>query len=199
MKKIALLLILTVLSCKEATKQTSANVISEKEPDVTEKEPDQNTLCKINGEPWNFTEASGVVVEDNNKGIRILKLTFTKYLNPGKEHVSLTYDEATKELLEASVQIKQPGKDGKRIHSIYLFNERTTKSSHESSISGQVTMDSETASGTAQMQNIPIQYQASLLADEKDAAITVTELSFNNIPFSDVKKEMEAIFKNSKK
>lgn len=186
-----------MLSCKETTKQESKKVVSEKESTEEVKESDQNTLCKINGEPWSFTEASGIVIEDKNRRIRMLKLTFTKYLNPGKEHVSLTYDEATKELLEASVQIKQPGKDDKRIHSIYLFNERTAKSSPNSTISGQVTIDEETVSGTAQMQNIPIQYEASLLANEKDAVITVTELSFNNIPFSDVKKEMEAILKNS--
>ena len=189
--------IILMASCKETAKkneEVSATPVS-----ITEKEASElNVLCKINGEPWSFTEGSGVLVEDKNKDMRLLKLTFTKYLNPGKEHIGLTYNEATKELIEASVQIKQPGKGDKRIHAIYLYNERTTEDNPKSSVSGQVTIGEEVASGNAQLQNLHIQYEGSLLANQKDAEITVTELSFNDIPFSDVKKEMEAIFKNSK-
>ncbi|TKD60469.1 hypothetical protein [Flavobacterium sp. ASW18X] len=201
MKKVLIIfgiLQLLCVSCKEKKAADSQTSEMKTEENTQVATSNDNVLCNINGAPWSYTEASGVLVDDKNRGIRVLTLTFTKYLNPGKEHLSLSFDEATKELFEASVQIKQPGKDGQRIHAIYLYNERTAKSNPKGSISGQVTLDHDVASGTAQLQNLHIQYEGSLLANEKDTEITVTDLSFNNIAFSDVKKEMEAIFKNSK-
>jgi hypothetical protein len=199
-KTISILMVSLVLmaSCKETAKKNQDEEAIPPQKISKNEAPDRNTLCKINGEPWSYTEASGIIVSDKKKSARILKLTFTKQVNPGKESVALSFDEATKELLEASVQMKQPGKDGKRIHAIYLYNERTTNSNPKSKGTGQVTIGNGVASGTAQLQNLRIQYESSLLDDQEDAEITVTDLSFSNIAFSDVKKEMEAIYKNSK-
>jgi hypothetical protein len=194
---ILLAAVLLITGCKENKTEKSTTTEGITENSSSGSNTQNNVLCKINGQPWSYTEASGIVLSNKKKGIRKLMLTFTNYLNPGKEHIGLDFNWETKELIEASVQIKLPSTDGKRIHAIYQFNDRVKKKPN-SAISGQVTLNDDGASGSATLQHIPLQYEAHLLQNKEFTEITVTDLSFKNIFFTDPKKEMEEILNKTK-
>ncbi len=146
-------------------------------------------LCKINGKDWQYTKASGIVSRHKKTGKRTAIITFKKKLDKGSESIQLKYDGDSFDLESASLQLKFSKKDGGLMTGFYDLFPDTRDRNHESDMSGTLDLsNTTTASGNAELINFNISYEKELLENPKDAIVTVSDLHFLGIPYSDIDK-----------
>jgi hypothetical protein len=190
--KVILLLTILVLSCKNETKIAVENktpeVVKKETPSVNKKKSKATFLCKINGEAWSYTKASGIVSRHKKTQKRLAIITFTKQLEKGKESVQLFYDGDTNILEEATAILKTPKKGGGTMSAMYQLKIKGGKRLPESKINGTLDLSNPTASGTAEVLNMKIRFEEDQLADETMNTISFTPITFTGIGYSDSEK-----------
>lgn len=195
--------IFLLISCGETNKkvQNSAEETDKVEQEVVQKTvvktSDKNTfLCKINGEDWGYTEASGIVSRHKKTGKKTAIITFKKKLDKGSESIQLYYDGDSYDLEKASAHLKFPKKGGGMVSGIYALYPDTRDQNPNSDMSGKLDLSDPTeASGNAELINFNIRYEKDLLDNPDDAIITVSGLKFSSIGYSDVNKAFEGLSK----
>lgn len=195
----ALFALFLLVSCGETNKkvQTSAEETDKVEQEVVQKTvvktSDNSTfLCKINGEDWGYTEASGIVSRHKKTGKRTAIITFKKKLDKGSESIQLYYDGDSFELEKAAAHLKFPKKGGGMVSGIYALYPDTRAQNPNSDMSGKLDLsDPAEASGNAELINFNIRYEKDLLENPDNALITVTGLKFSGIGYSDINKSLK--------
>jgi hypothetical protein len=189
-----IVLILLVTACKETTETTTiANETTEvisKEASITTK-PKSNTtyLCKINGKDWAYTKASGIISAHARTKKRTALITFKKKLDKGSEHLQLTYDADTFQLIAASLQLKFPKKDGSLFTCYYDLKPETRKRHPESDLLGAIDLsNASVASGNGDINNLNIKFEKENLQNVEDAVLNISGLKFTNVGYSDLDK-----------
>lgn len=176
----------------EATAQTPAAEATTPPPPPPTTEPTQKgtLLCKINGKPWHYTKASGIITADRKTGERTALITFKRKLDKGSESIQLYYDADTYELQKANIQLKFPKAGGGRFGGIYeLSNLPHTQKVPGNSKEGTIDLsDPNAASGTATVINAGVLFEKEQLANEEDAIVSLTDLRFSGIGYSDLAK-----------
>lgn len=199
-KSILIVTILYVLfSCnniKENEKE-SKDISTSKEEISLKKISTKNSikftyLCKINGKDWGYTKASGIVSRHKKTGKRIAIFTFKRKLEKGSESIQLYYDGDSFKLESAALILKFPKKGGGRVSGHYKLFEDTRKRNPESDMSGTIDLSNlQKAAGNAELTKFNITYEKSLLENPKrDAVITVTDLKFKGVVYSDINKAL---------
>lgn len=156
-------------------------------------EPQANTagstlLCKINGENWYYTKASGVVEKSDNIGFRRTIVTFKNKLDKGSEAIQIEYNTETNEVTRVLVNIKRTGTDGKRFGTMY--NMRVGYMKAGESMTGTIDItDLATASGTATI-GIENDYDKAKLNPE-DHFLKITDLQYSGVGYSDINREFD--------
>lgn len=196
MKKIIIILtvIVSLVSCKDTNEQqasTDSSSVQQEEVNDTsapeEKAVSSNTLCQINGENWDYTEASGIVSTDRRTAKRTALITFKKKLEKGSEHIQLYYDADSFELYAVSLILRHPKKGGGPVTCYYNLNPETRKRNPQSELSGTIDLsDSSSASGVAELKNLNIDNGKEELLNLEDAVLSITGLKFTNIGYSDL-------------
>jgi cytoskeletal protein RodZ len=188
------LLLFAITSCKESTEKTKDNtnkVEDTRENKSVEVKSNTNTtyLCKINGEDWSYTKASGIVSRHKKTKKRTAIITFTKKLDKGKETVQLFYDGDTYQLEKVSIHLKQPKKDGGEMTAMYQLLIEGGRRLPDSNISGTLDLSNPTTvSGTANVKNMKMLFEEEQLEDKTMTVITLTPLSFDGIGYSELNK-----------
>lgn len=191
---ITLLLFLIGACENENAKENPKENAQSQEQEPTTKSTDNassNTtyLCKINGQDWAYTEASGIVSRHPETGKRTAKITFKKKLEKGSESVQLTYDGDSFQLESAALHLKFPKKGGGRVSGIYQLFADTRELNPESEMSGTIDLsNATTASGNAELIKFNISYEKDQLENAEDATITVSGIEFSGIGYSDISK-----------
>lgn len=197
MKKLVVILSLSLvfISCKESTKdpvdEESINESEQETKAIVIAKPLSTTtyLCKINEKDWRYSKASGIVSRHRKTGKRTAIITFTKKLEKGSESIQLTYDGDSFQLESATVQIKFPKKGGGRVSGIYGLHADTRDRNPNSDMSGILDLsNASTASGHAELVKFNIKYENDLLESPKDAVISVSDLKFSGVGYSDIDK-----------
>ncbi len=196
MKKAIIILtaIASLVSCKDTNEQqvsTDNSSVEQQEVNDTsiadEKAVSSNNLCQINGQDWDYTEASGIVSTDRKTGKRTALITFKKKLEKGSEHIQLYYDADSFELYAVSLILRHSKKGGGPVTCYYNLKPETRKRSPQSELSGTIDLsDSSSASGVAEVKNLNIDNGKGELLNPEDAVISVTGLKFTNIGYSDL-------------
>ena len=200
MKHITILFaFILVLGCNTGTKKETSKAIEDTaatiatENNTVEKEIKKtNTgtiLCKINGKEWSYTKASGIISKNRKTQKRMALMTFTKKLKKGSESIQLRYDADSFELLIASIQLRFKSKEGKLFTCYYELFPDTKKKSPDATMVGSIDLsNSSTASGTAEITNLNIKYESEKLEDQANATISLSDLKFSGVGYSDVEK-----------
>jgi len=200
MKNIALILIiiLTIIACKGPSKENvdkkskKATESAQKETATSkaiEKSNSGTYLCKINGKDWAYTKASGIISKNRKTQKRMAFITFTKKLERGSESVQLRYDADSFQLHIASIQLRFKNKEGKLFTCYYELFPDTKKKSPNATKAGSIDLsDSSVASGTAEITNLNIKYESEKLEDPTNATISLSDLKFVGVGYSDVEK-----------
>ena len=194
MKKLTFITLLGVitLSCGEADKkQANTDATLEKktiENETNELKTSSNTtiLCKINGEEWAYTSGDGLVSRNSSTNVRTATIGFRKQLEKGYESIQVEYDVDKNELNTVLVELKRPSKDGKMKTVFYTQYRNKLHLKPGASLTGTVSLneDARKASGTAEI-TIFIQNGQNELENTGDQKITISNLKFSNIPYSD--------------
>lgn len=194
-----LLLILFVVSCSDsatvadtAQAPPSAEAATTPTPPAAAEPSQKGTLlCQINGKAWHYTKASGIITTDRKTGARTALITFKKKLDKGSESIQLYYDAETNEIQKASLQLKFPKVGGGRHTGYYDFsNESYIKKLPGSKMEGSIDLsDPQITSGTASLIEVSIKYEKEQLANSEDAVVSVTDLRFSGIGYSDLSRE----------
>jgi len=154
----------------------------------------ETLLCQINGEPWAYTKASGIVSRNRQSGKRTAIITFKRKLEKGSESVQLYYNGDSYELEGVSLQLKQAKTDGGLFTAFYVIQPDTRDRYPNTTLSGTLDLsDLEVAAGTAAVTKLDIRWEKDKLEHADDAVISVTDLQFSGIGYSDlvkVKKEL---------
>ena len=171
MKKfIKLAVIILLVACKSETNNDAIIAIENKiekttKTEAPKKTPDKKAtndgtyLCTINGKPWNYTKASGIVSRHKKTQKRTAIFTFTKQLEKGKETVQLFYDGDSNQLDYVNIRLKVPKKDGKTMTGMYIYNPDIAKIISKAKISGTIDLShSSNASGNAEISDLSIRY-----------------------------------------
>lgn len=118
--------------------------------------------------------------------MRTATIGFSKKLTKGSESIQLEYDVDKNILNNVLVELKRPTKDGKTIKVFYTLYADNLNLTPQASLSGTVTLseNDRKASGTAVF-TIPNKYEKDQLANTEDLLITVTDLNFAGIAYSD--------------
>lgn len=195
MKQITAILVFSLLiSCNSATKKDAQNPNEKTIPSAQVNDTKISVksaikgiyLCKINGKDWAYTKASGIVSTHAKTKKRTALITFKKKLEKGSEHFQLTYDTDTFQLIAASLQLKFSKKDGSLFTCYYNLNTETRKRHPESKMSGSIDLsNASSASGTAEIKKLSINYEKGSLKNLENAVLTITGLKFENIGYSD--------------
>jgi len=193
MKYIIILLIaaLGVFACNNNDKAKKETISLEKKAtsDVKKSVGNSTYLCKINGKKWAYTKASGIVTRNKNTGKRTAIITFKNKLKKGSESIQLTYDGDSYILESASLQLKFPKKGGGDVLGFYKLFPDTRNRNPDSDMSGNIDLSNpNTASGNAELINFNISYEKDLLNNIDNAVISVTDLKFDKVNYSDVNK-----------
>ncbi len=201
MKKITtiILLVFFASACKESnrtlevennTTEASKNTSTTNLP--TTKEKYQSTaqyLCKINDQDWSYTKASGIVSTHAKTKKQIALITFKKKLPKGSESIQLHYETNSLKLIAVSLILKFPKKEGGLFTCYYDLHPDTRKRNPQSEISGSIDLsDATRASGTAEIKNLNIKYEKEKLKNVDDAVISISDLKFSNVGYSDIDK-----------
>ena len=186
------------MACNSGTEKDSQNNPEEKATESAQvnpkKAPAKTTnkgtyLCKINGEDWAYTKASGIVSTHAKTKERTALITFKRKLEKGSEHIQLHYDANTFELIKTSLQLKFKNKDGKLFTCYYEISPQLKKHSPQSTMSGTIDIsNASSASGTAEIINLNIRYEKGKLFDSKNAIVNLTDLKFSGVGYSDTDK-----------
>ncbi len=188
-----ILLLALLISCGEAnkkeqdTKTTSENKMTETaETTLAKKEGNTTLLCKINGEDWGYTTASGLVSRNSSTKVRTATITFVKKLDKGSETIQLEYDVDDNALTIVRVELKRPAKDGKTITAFYNQYANQLDRDPEASMSGTVSLDEDEreVSGKA-LFAISNDYEQDKLANPDDLLITISDLNYSGVSYSD--------------
>lgn len=202
MKK-AILLILALnflVSCnntkqnKDANTTTAVKKIEETKQIVTENKND-NFLCTINGKKWAYTKASGIIDKHPKTGKLTAIFTFKKKLEKGSESIQLYYNAESFKLEGAALQLKVMKKSGKIGTGFYNINSGSKKVYLQTKLAGSIDLSNGTnASGTGVIEKITMsKYEVKELQNKEDAEVTITDLKFNNIGYSDLDKVFKSI------
>ena len=194
MKNISIILLLfaTIFSCGEANKKeqnveaNASEISTTATKDATKSDKTGTYLCKVNGNDWYYTSGDGLVSENSSTKVRTATIGFKKQLENGSESIQLEYDVKKNVLNNIWVQLKRPTKDGKIITAFYTQYGNKLDQSPGASLSGTVTLDeaNRKASGTA-IFTISNDYDQDKLANPEDLKITVTDLKFSGVEYSD--------------
>ena len=195
MKKLPFIAIVSalLLSCGETNKKeqdtetTSENKISETaKPTLAKKEGNTTFLCKINGEDWGYTSADGLVSRNSSTKVRTATITFVKKLAKGSESVQLEYDVDANTLTRVLAELKRPDKEGNLFTNFYNQSASQLERNPEASMSGTVTLseDKHEAAGNA-IFTVQNDFEKDKLANPKDLLITVSDLNFSGVFYSD--------------
>ena len=186
------------MACNNGTEKDSQNNPEEKATEtaqtIDKKTPAKTTtkgtyLCKINGEDWAYTKASGIVSTHAKTKERTALITFKRKLEKGSENIQLYYDANTFELIKTTLQLKFKNKDGKLFTCYYEISPPLKKHSPQNTMSGNIDIsNSSSASGTAEITNINIRYEKGKLLDSKNGTISLTDLKFSGVGYSDTDK-----------
>lgn len=189
----SILLAFTLIACGESKKkeQTSEVTLEEATTQTAKKTTDKSTangtfLCKINGEDWAYTSNNGIVSRNSSTKVRTATIGFKKKLEKGSESIQVEYDVDKNVLNNVWVQLKRPTKDGKIITAFYTQYGNKIHLDTKASLSGTVSLneDSRKASGTAEI-TISNDYEQDQLANPEDLLITISDLSFSDVSYSD--------------
>ena len=203
MKNLSIILVVFILfSCGEANKKehnsvsTSENKTLETAKTEIKKTNNNKVLCKINGKDWEYTTSDGMVSRNSSTQVRTATIGFKKQLEKGYESIQLEYDVDKNVLNNVWVQLKRPTKDGKMITAFYTQYGDKIDQDPKASLSGTVSLneDSRKASGTAEI-TISNDYEQDQLANSEDLLITVTDLNFSGINYSDT-DDLKKMMKN---
>lgn len=182
-----------LISCGETPKKAqdtaeSATEISlENKEKTTAKNVDNTTfLCRINGEDWGYTSASGLVSRNSSTKVRTATITFEKKLTKGSEAVQLEYDVDTNTLTRVLAELKRPDKDGNLFTNFYNQAANRLDRNPEASMSGTVSLDEDerVAAGKAVF-TVQNDFEKDKLGNPQDLLITVSDLNFSEVPYSD--------------
>ncbi|MBT8195847.1 MAG: hypothetical protein KJO64_05435, partial [Bacteroidia bacterium] len=139
---------------------------------MTKANSNSTYLCKINGEDWAYTKASGIITTHKKTGKRTAMITFKKKLEKGSESIQLRYNAESLELEVVSIQLKFQKKEGGLFTCFYELFPVTKDRYPESKISGTIDLsDATSASGIAQIKNINIKFEKERLQNPDDAVI----------------------------
>jgi hypothetical protein len=205
MKKLSVFFVATLclISCNQSNKEQTPiadNAVPKVESNIKttpEKEIEiNNILCKINGQEWNYTKASGIISAHAKTKKRTALITFKRKLEKGSENIQLHYDADTFKLIGASLQLKFNTKEDKLSTCYYDINPETRSKKPQTELMGIIDLSNQSiASGTAEILNLSINYEKGKLKNPEDAVISVTDLKFKDIGYSDTDK----LFKSLKK
>ena len=195
MKKITNLALLCsfLISCSDSnkkeqhTEQTSGNeTVETMEQATTQRTGNTTLLCKINGSDWGYTTADGLVSRNSSTNIRTATITFVKKLDKGSESVQLEYDVDTNTLTRVLAELKRPDKDGNLFTNFYNQSANQLDRNPEASMSGTVSLDEDEriAAGNA-IFTVQNDFEKDKLGNPSDLLITVSDLSFSGIFYSD--------------
>ncbi|HCO85035.1 MAG TPA: hypothetical protein DIT95_16115 [Arenibacter sp.] len=197
------IIILTLLfSCGETVKKTEdrAENLTEIDPQNKEKtvanRGDNTTyLCKINGEDWGYTSADGLVSRNSSTNIRTATITFIKKLEKGSESIQLEYNVDANTLTRVLAELKRPDKDGNLFTNFYNQAADRLDRNPEASISGTVTLseDQRVAAGNA-LFTVQNDFEKDKLGNKGDLLITVSDLNFSGVSYSDT-DDLKKLFK----
>ena len=189
----------SLISCKNNSKEqvkTENNAVENTEiktKPISKKETTNNNyLCKINGEDWAYTKASGIIDKNRKTGLRTAIITFKKKLKKGSESIQLYYNAATFELESVALQLKFKKKDGKLATCFYDLKPATKKRSPESKMSGTIDLSNPSkAAGVAEITKINIFHET--LLNPENETINVTDLKFEGVGYSDLDKAFKSL------
>ncbi len=206
MKKVILILvaIVSIASCKDVNKNKVSTDNSSAKTQTVDPKPisnkeivSNNNLCKINGKDWAYTKASGIIDIHRKTKKRTAIITFKKKLAKGSESIQLYYNADSFELEGASLQLKVKKKNNKLATYFYDIKPSTRKLYPQTKLSGSIDLSNTTkASGVAKIINIATnKYDKKSLLNADDAEVTITDLKFTDIGYSDLDKVFKALKK----
>ncbi len=197
------IIILTLLfSCGETVKKTEdrAENLTEIDPQNKEKtvanRGDNTTyLCKINGEDWGYTTADGLVSRNSFTNKRTATITFIKILEKGSESIQLEYNVDANTLTRVLAELKRPDKDGNLFTNFYNQSADRLDRNPEASMSGTVTLseDQRVVAGNA-LFTVQNDFEKDKLGNKGDLLITVSDLNFSGVSYSDT-DDLKKLFK----
>ncbi|EDP70984.1 hypothetical protein FBALC1_00832 [Flavobacteriales bacterium ALC-1] len=196
-KSILLIALLYVLFSCNNTKENEiqSKDTSENKEEISVKNTSANNsikdtyLCKVNGKDWGYTKASGVVSKNKNTGEKRASFTFKKKLDKGNESIMLDYDGDTFKLISASLILKFPKKGGGLVSGHYSLFPDTRSQNPESDMSGVIDLSNgSSASGNAELKKFNMKYEWDLLENPEYRVITVSDLKFEGVVYSDINK-----------
>lgn len=205
MKKLYIILILgiSLVCCKEPKgNQDSIDNNSNQNIEQTSTLVPKNetakkdVLCKVNGKDWMYTKASGIVSTHAKTKKETALITFKKKLEKGSESIQLHYETDSFKLIAVSLILKFPKKDGGLFTCYYDLHPDTRKRNPQSELSGSIDLsDASSASGNAEIKNLNIKYEKEKLQNIEDAIVSVTDLKFSEIGYSNISKLVKAFKK----
>lgn len=184
-----------LIACKgennqvETKSETVETVAESSQPKQTPKTTNNGTLlCKINGQDWYYTKASGVVAKNDNIGHRRATITFKKKLDKGSESVQIEYNSETNEVTRVLIRLKRIGINGETISAFYTMRLGYVKAGEQ--MLGTVNLsDPNNASGTAKI-TIENDHEKAKLKPE-DHLLHITELRYSGVGYSDINREFD--------
>lgn len=199
MKKLNVILILLVGLCacgspgEGEQKKEDESIITQIESSDSEGQKDEiksTYLCKINGVDWGYTKASGIVSQHKKTKKKTAQFTFKRKLEKGSESIMLDFDGSSFQLESASLILKFPKKGGGRVSGHYSLFPDTRNQHPNSDMSGVIDLTNPgQAAGSAVLTKFNIQYEKELLEHpDRDAIVTITDLKFEGISYSDINK-----------
>ena len=192
-KRISILMICSlILSCGESNQKESelesTTVIKTTDAVKTEikNNSNSNILCKINGENWAYTSNHGLVSRNSSTNVRTATIGFTKQLEKGYESIQIEYDVDANVVNSVLVELKRPNKQGKLITVFYTQYSTHLDKNPEANLSGTIDLseNDRKASGTGDF-TLANKYEKDQLNNAEDLMITISDLKFSDVPYSD--------------
>tara|TARA_R110002049_G_scaffold148096_2_gene310971 strand:+ start:151 stop:768 length:618 start_codon:yes stop_codon:yes gene_type:complete len=188
-----IILLTLLISCGETVKkvedraESATEINLENKEETVAKSGDNTTyLCKINGEDWGYTSADGLVSRNSSTKVRTATITFIKKLEKGSESVQLEYDVDANTLTRVLAELKRPDKEGNLFTNFYNQSVDRLDRNPEASMSGTVTLteDQRFAAGNA-IFTVQNDFEKDKLGNMDDLLITVSDLNFSGVAYSD--------------
>ena len=197
------IIIMAVLySCGETVKkvedraENATEINPESKEKTVAKTADNSTyLCKINGEEWGYTSADGLVSRNSSTNVRTATITFIKKLAKGSESVQLEYDVDANTLTRVLAELKRPDMEGNLFTNFYNQSADRLDRNPEASMSGSITLseDQRVAAGNA-LFTVQNDFEKDKLGNASDLLITISDLNFSGVPYSDT-DDLKKLFK----
>lgn len=191
-----------LISCGDTVKKVGDRAESatgtnlENKAKTASKSNDNTTyLCKINGEDWGYTSADGLVSRNSSTNIRTATITFINKLAKGSESVQLEYDVEANTLTRVLAELKCPDKEGNLFTNFYNQSADRLDRNPESSMRGTINLyeDQRVAAGNA-LFTVKNDFEKDKLGNPDDLLITVSDLNFSGVPYSDT-DDLKKLFK----